>query len=119
MNMPGFSGEASLYKTSRHYYEAGNLTQTYGVYPRSPYFINRRPSLISRSPLVFSRSFAVHHANPIAFASAGVQVAPATLIILSALKAADLFVRKNATPLGVVISRFKRSRCALLRNPES
>src|SRR5215813_10151336 len=32
MNMPGFTGEASLYKTSRHYYEAGNLTQTDGVY---------------------------------------------------------------------------------------
>ena len=33
MNMPGFTGEASLYKTSRQYYKAGNLTQTDGVYP--------------------------------------------------------------------------------------
>jgi hypothetical protein len=33
MNMPGFTGEASLYKTSRQYYNAGNLTQTDGVYP--------------------------------------------------------------------------------------
>jgi hypothetical protein len=33
MNLPGFTGEASLYKTSRHYYKAGNLTQTDGVYP--------------------------------------------------------------------------------------
>jgi hypothetical protein len=32
MNMPGFTGEASLYKTGRHYYKAGNLTQTDGVY---------------------------------------------------------------------------------------
>jgi hypothetical protein len=33
MNMPGFTGEASLYKTGRHYYKAGNLTQPDGVYP--------------------------------------------------------------------------------------
>ena len=33
MNMPGFTGEVSLYKTGRHYYKAGNLTQTDGVYP--------------------------------------------------------------------------------------
>jgi hypothetical protein len=33
MNMPGFTGEASLYKTGRHYYKAGNLTQTDGAYP--------------------------------------------------------------------------------------
>ena len=33
MNMPGFTGEASLYKTGRHYYKAGKLTQTDGVYP--------------------------------------------------------------------------------------
>ena len=32
MNMPGFTGEASLYKTGRHYYKAVNLTQTDGVY---------------------------------------------------------------------------------------
>ena|SRR5215831_3061065 len=33
MNMPRFTGEASLYKTGRHYYKAGNLTQTDGIYP--------------------------------------------------------------------------------------
>jgi hypothetical protein len=34
MNMPGFTGEASLYKTGKHYYKAGNLTQTDGGIPR-------------------------------------------------------------------------------------
>ena len=33
MNMPGFTGEASLYKTGRHYNKTGNLTQPDGVYP--------------------------------------------------------------------------------------
>ncbi len=33
-NLPGFTAEASLYKTAGHYHKTGNFTQTHGaIYP--------------------------------------------------------------------------------------
>jgi len=50
MNMPGFTGEASLYKTGSHYYKPRNLTKTDGAYPAL--------SILYQMPLVLDFPFA-------------------------------------------------------------
>jgi hypothetical protein len=59
MNMPGFTGEASLYKTSRQYYKAGNLTQTDGVYPAIDIFDWLKSTAV-RYPWSITTHYPVH-----------------------------------------------------------
>ena len=72
MNMPGFTGEASLYKTGRHYYKAGKLTQTDGVYPRLPYLISCPSTTVSCGG-VKPRWLAVENARRVAAGNAFIE----------------------------------------------